>query len=78
MSWLSYLAGILTLPTVAFVDGSLLWALNKNYGLECDNCGKVIGRLGVDPRLGTEVRWRVHYLRYWYRTRPRWTCDPRG
>lgn len=69
-----YVAGVFTLPVMAYIGAGVLWAFNKNLGTECGNCGKVLGRNGVDPQLGTELRWKAHYLRYWYLTRPNWTC----
>ena len=70
-----YAAGFFTLPIMAYIGTGILWAYSKNTGTECGNCGKVLGRIRIDHRLGTELRWKVHYLRYWYLTRPNWTCE---
>lgn len=69
-----YLAGLFTIPAVwaALIVGD--WMLNKRHGIECGHCHKILGAIGEDRHITTWFRWKVHYLRYWYRTRPNWTC----
>jgi len=72
--WGWYLAGLFTLPAGAYL--MIIWeaAFNKRHGLECAHCGKAMGPIRKNWRITTELRWKAHYLRHWYRTRPNWTC----
>lgn len=69
-----YLVGLGTIPAY-FALAVLIDAMfNKRHGLECYHCGKVMGTIRKNWRITTEIRWKAHYLRHWWRTRPNWTC----
>lgn len=75
MSWWGwYLVGVFTIPVLAYLVLAFLWAFTKRYGIECDHCDKPLGVIGKNWQITTEIRWKIHYLRYWYRSRPNWTC----
>lgn len=69
-----YLAGLFSIPAVAILVNMGVWAFGKHHSIECTHCGKVLGTRRRNWRITTELRWKAHYLRYWYRSRPNWTC----
>ncbi|MCU6480513.1 hypothetical protein [Arthrobacter sp. A2-55] len=75
-TWGIYLLGLATLPALAGVWVAVAAATSRRYAVECYNCGKILGREGKTWAILAGARWKIHYLRYWYRTRPTWTCTP--
>ena len=69
-----YGAGILTLPIALAFLGLLVVMFSRRESVWCDNCGKTMGLAGETPWIVHQARWKYHYLRYWYRTRPEWSC----
>ena len=67
-----YLLGLATLPA-ACAAWWIAWHLvDKNCGIECMNCGRILGEPGVNNKQATLMRWRLHYIRY--RGWDSWTC----
>ena len=69
-----FLSAFLFLFLVAVVGNLWLWAFDKHHGIQCGHCDKVLGSIGENWQITGLLRWKVHYLRYWYRSRPNWTC----
>lgn len=74
--WALYLLGVATVPVIAGIWLAIKVATNSDYECACTHCGKLLGVEGKTWAIVSSIRWKAHYLRYWYRTRPEWTCQP--
>lgn len=73
---LAYILGLITWPVLLLSYVGVTALFSRKWDVECMNCGKAIATMYATPWIVAEVRWKVHYLRYWYMTRPEWTCQP--